>query len=79
MTAWQNMKKRGPVGNAKSSAAVGTGDAGVVEVVDDTEGQGRGETEESTNISKKAKITSVRELSETSKPPTKITKKARSR
>ena len=33
-----NMKKRGPGGNAKSSAAVGAGDAGVVEVVDDTEG-----------------------------------------
>ena len=64
--------KRGPGGNAKSSAAVGAGDAGVVEVVDDTEGQGRGETEDSTNNSKKAKITSVRELGETSKPPTKI-------
>ena len=36
-----NMKKRGPGGNAKSSAAVGAGDARVVEVVDDTEGQGR--------------------------------------
>ena len=36
------MKKMGPGGNAKSSAAVGAGDAGVVEVVDDTEGQGRG-------------------------------------
>ena len=71
-----NMKKRGPDGNAKSSAAVG---AGVVEVVDDTEGQGRGETEDSTNNSKKARITSVRELGKTSKPPTKITqKKARS-
>ena len=70
-----NMKKRGPGGNAKSSAAVGAGDAGVVEVVDDTEGQGRGETEDSTNNSKKAKIISVRELGETSKPPTKITKK----
>ena len=68
------MKKRGPGGNAKSSATVGAGDAGVVEVVDDTEGQGRGETEDSTNNSKKAKITSVRELGETSKPPTKITK-----
>ena len=69
------MKKRGPGGNAKSSAAVGAGDAGVVEVVDDTEGQGRGDNEDSTNNSKKAKITSVRELGETSKPPTKITKK----
>ena len=70
-----NMKKRGPGCNAKSSAAVGAGDAGVVEVVDDTEGQGRGETEDSTNNSKKAKTTSVRGLGETSKPPTKITKK----
>ena len=69
------MKKRGPGGNAKSSAAVGAGDAGVVEVVDDTEGQERGDNEDSTNNSKKAKITSVRELGETSKPPTKITKK----
>ena len=69
------MKKRGPDGNAKSSAAVGAGDAGVVEVVDDTEGQGRGDNEDSTNNSKKAKITSVRELGATSKPPTKITKK----
>ena len=47
----------------------------MVEFVDDTEGQGRGETEDSTNNSKKAKITSVRELGETSRPPTKITKK----
>ena len=70
-----NMKKRGPGGNAKSSAAVGAGDARVVEVVDDTERQGRGDNEDSTNNSKKAKITSVRELGETSKPPTKITKK----
>ena len=70
-----NMEKRGPGGNAKSSAAVGAGDAGVVEVVDGTEGQGRVETEDSTNNSKKAKITSVRELGETSKAPTKITKK----
>ena len=45
----------------------------MVEVVDDTEGKGRGETEESTNISKKAKITSVRKLGETSKLPTKST------
>ena len=74
-----NMKKRGPGGNAKSSAAVGAGDAGVVEVVDDTEGQGRGDNEDSTNNSKKAKITSVRELGETSKPPTKITKKSKIR
>ena len=73
------MKKRGPGGNAKSSAAVGAGDAGVVEVVDDTEGQGRGDTEDSTNNSKKAKITSVRELDETSKPPTRITKKSKIR
>ena len=70
-----NMRKRGAGATAKPSAAVGAGDAGVVEVVDDTEGQGRGEKEEPTNISKKAKITSVRELGETSKPPTKITKK----
>ena len=70
-----NMKKRGPGGNAKSSAAVGAGHARVVEVVDDTEGQGRGDNEDSTNNSKKAKITSVREIGETSKPPTKITKK----
>ena len=71
------MKKRRASGNAKSSAVVGAGagEPGVVEVVDDTEGQGRGETEESTNISKKAKITSVKELRETTKPPTKITKK----
>ena len=69
------MKKRGPGCNAKSSAAVAAGDAGVVEVVDDTEGQGRGETEDSTNNSKKAKMTSVRELGETSKSPTKITNK----
>ena len=73
------MKKRGPGGNAKSSAAVGAGDAGVVEVVDDTEGQGMGDNEDSTNNSKKAKITSVRELGETSKPPTKITKKSKIR
>ena len=73
------MKKRGPGGNAKSSAAVGAGDAGVVEVVDDTEGQGRGDNEDSTNNSKKAKITSVRELGETSKPPTKINKKSKIR
>ena len=77
MSTQGNMKKRGPGSNAKSSAAVEAGDAGVVEVVDDTEGQGRGETEDSTNNSKKAKITSVRELGETSKPPTKITKKKR--
>ena len=72
-----NMKKRGAGGNAKSSAAVGAGDAGVVEVVDNTEGQGRGDNEDSTNNSKKAKITLVRELGETSKPPTKITKKSK--
>ena len=75
-----NMKKRGAGATAKPSAAVGAGDAGVVEVVNDTERQGRGEKEEPTNVSKKAKITSVRELGETSKPPSKITKKkARSR
>ena len=73
------MKKRGPGGNAKSSAAVGAGDAGVVEVVDGTEGQGRGDNEDSKYNSKKAKITSVRELGETSKPPTKITKKKKSK
>ena len=49
------MKKRGPGGNTKSSAPVGAGDGGVVEVVDDTEGQGRGDNEDSTNNSKKAK------------------------
>ena len=65
------MKKRGTGATAKPSAAVGAGDAEVVEVVDDTEGQGRGEKEEPTNVSKKAKITSVRELGETSKPSTK--------
>ena len=70
-----NMKKSGVGGNAKSSAAVGAAEPGVVEVVDDSEEEGRGETEESTNISKKAKITSVRKLGETIKSPTKITKK----
>ena len=70
-----NMKKRGAGATEKASAVVGAGDAGVVEVVDDTEGQGRGKKEEPTNVSKKATITSVRELGEISKPPTKITKK----
>ena len=37
-----------------------------------TKGGGKGEP---TNVSKKAKITSVRELGQTSKPPNKITKK----
>ena len=55
-----NIKKRGAGATTKPSAAVGAGDAGVVEVVDDTEGQGRGKKEEPTNVSKKAKITSVR-------------------
>ena len=67
-----NIKKRDAATTAKASAAVGAGDA---EVVDDTEGQGRGGKEEPTNLSKKAKITSVRELWETSKAPAKITKK----
>ena len=57
-----NMKKRVAAATAKPSAAVGAGDAGVVEVLDDTEGQGRGEKEEPTNVSKKAKLTLVREL-----------------
>ena len=70
-----NMKKSGVGATTKPSDAVGAGDAGVLEVVDDTEGQGREEKEEPTNVSKKAKITSVRELGETSKPPAKITKK----
>ena len=34
-----NMKKRVSAATAKPSATVGAGDAGVVEVVDDTEGQ----------------------------------------
>ena len=51
-----NMKKGQAAATAKPSAAAGAGDAGVVEVVDDTEGQGRGEKEEPTNVSKKAKI-----------------------
>ena len=50
-----NMKKRGPGGNAKSSAAVGAGDAGVVEVVDDTEGQGRGKLKTPQIIQRKPK------------------------
>ena len=37
-----NMKKRGAGATVKPSDAVGAGDAGVLEVVDDTEGQGRG-------------------------------------
>ena len=47
-----NMKKRGAATSVKPSAAVGAGDAGVVEVVD--EGQGRGDKAEPTNLSKKA-------------------------
>ena len=62
---------------ARPSAAVGARDAEVVEVVDDTKRQGRGEKEEPTSVSKKAKITLVREFGETSKPPTKITKKTK--
>ena len=51
-SAQGNMKKRGAGAAAKLSAAVGAGDAGVVEVIDDTEWQGRGEREEPTNIRK---------------------------
>ena len=47
---------------------------GCLKLLTTLKGRGGGK-EELTNVSKKAKIISVRELGETSKPPTKITKK----
>ena len=59
------MKKRGTDATANPSAAVGAGDAGMVKLLMTLKGR-EGEKEEPTNVSKKAKITSVRELEETS-------------
>ena len=68
-----NMKKRGPDAIAKPSATVGAGNAGVKLLM--TLKDRGGEKKEPINVCKKAKRTSVRELGETSKLPTKITKK----